>query len=202
MLQKMTINKWSIDPSHSEIAFRVRHLMIAHVKGSFKRFDANITTSGKDFTTAQIDLWIDSSSITTNDENRDRHLTSSDFLNAENHKQINFVSSTIGKPYANQNHELWGELTILGITKNVMLIVQFGGISSDPYNNEKAGFTVQGKIIRKDWGLIWDTPNALGNMVIGDEIEIIAEIELINTTNKEQMLELEIEEAPQQSMIL
>lgn len=99
--------KWSIDQSHSEITFKVRHLMIAHAKGSFKVFDASIYTNAKDFTTAEIDLWIDTSSIITGDEKRDVHLKSADFFDAEKHKQITFTSSTIGKADKDGVHEIW-----------------------------------------------------------------------------------------------
>lgn len=102
-----TQTKWTIDQAHCEIGFRVRHLMIAYVKGTFKTFDASIYTTAKDFTTAEIDLWIDPSSIDTGDTKRDEHLKSADFLDVNNHKQITFTSSTIGKPDNDGNHELW-----------------------------------------------------------------------------------------------
>lgn len=103
-------NKWTIDQPHSEIGFKVKHLMISNIKGSFKVFDACIYTTEKDFTTAEIDVWIESSSIETGDAKRDEHLKSVDFLNVEKHKQIRFTSSTMGKPDANGNIELWGEI--------------------------------------------------------------------------------------------
>ena len=183
--------KWSIDPAHSEIAFKVKHLMIAYVKGTFKTFDASIYTNAKDVTTAEIDLWIDASSITTGDEKRDEHLKSADFLDVKDHKQITFVSSTMGKPDADGNHQLWGELTIKGITKNVKLNVQLGGIVNDPWGNEKAGFTVTGKINRSDWGLTWNTALEAGGIMISDEISISCELELTNSGQKELTMELE-----------
>lgn len=173
--------KWTIDPAHSEIAFKVRHLMIAHVKGLFKTFDASVHTSGKDFTTAEIDLWIDTASISTGDDKRDEHLKSAEFFDAKNYKEISFVSNTMGGSTPKGNHELWGDLTIKGITKNIKLTVQFGGIQKDPWGNEKAGFTVNGKINRGDWGLTWNTAIESGGVMVGDEINITCEIELINT---------------------
>src|ERR1017187_8875113 len=148
--------KWAVDHSHSEIAFKVKHLMISNVKGSFKTFDANIYTMDKDFTSAKIELWIDASSINTGDEKRDEHLKSADFFDAQKHKQITFVSNSIGRAELEGNHLLEGELTIKGITKKIRLNVQFGGIITDPWGNEKAGFTVTGKIKRSDWGLMWN----------------------------------------------
>ena len=175
-----TKTKWSIDPDHSEIGFKVKHLMIANVKGEFKKFDASIYTSEKDFTTAEIDLWIDSSSITTNNEKRDEHLKSPDFFDIKKHKQITFTSSTIGEPDHEGNRELWGELTMIGVTKIIKLNLQFGGIVHDPWGNEKAGFTVTGKISRIDWGLVWNTPMETAGFMVGEEVTILCEIELIN----------------------
>ena len=177
----LTQTKWSVDHVHSEIGFKVRHLMISHVKGSFKTFDASIYTTGNDFRTAEIDLWIDPSSINTGDEKRDAHLKSPDFFDVENHKQITFVSSSIGEKDADGKHILWGELTIKGITKDVTLNVEFGGIQKDPWSNEKAGFAVSGKINRSDWGLIWNTSMDSGGFVLSDEISINCELELANT---------------------
>jgi len=176
--------KWSIDQAHSEIGFRVRHLMIAHVNGSFKTFDASIYTTNKDFSTAEIDLWIDASSITTDNEMRDKHLKNSEFFDVKRHKQLTFVSSTIGQADPDDNHELWGELAIVGITHNVKLNLKFGGILNDPWGNERSGFTVSGKINRSDWGLTWNQPTDSGGLMISDEVAISAEFELINMGQK------------------
>ncbi len=186
-----TKTKWSVDQAHTEIAFKVRHLMIAHVKGSFKTFDASIYTNGKDFTTAEIDLWIDPSSINTGDAKRDEHLISADFFDAQNHKQITFTSSTIGNLDSEGNHELWGELTMIGVTKNVKLNVQFGGIIKDPWGNEKSGFTVTGKINRSDWGLVWNATLETGGLMVSDEVTILCEVELINIGQKDLEMKLE-----------
>jgi len=186
-----TTTKWSIDQAHSEIEFKVRHLMIAHVKGSFKTFDASIYTNAIDFLSAEIDLWIDASSINTGDEKRDEHLKSADFFDVQNHKQITFTSSTIEKSDVKGNHDLWGELTMRGITKNVKLNVLFGGIVKDPWGNEKAGFTVSGKINRVDWGLIWNSALESGGIMVGEEVSISCEIELINKGQKNMEMELE-----------
>lgn len=183
--------KWSLDQSHSEIDFKLRHLMISNVKGSFKTFDANIYTTDKDFTTAEIDLWIDVASITTGDEKRDEHLKQADFFDVEHHKQITFTSSTIEKAGPDGNHELWGELTIRGITKNVKLQVEFGGIINDPWGNEKAGFTVSGKINRKDWELTWNAALETGGLMVGEEITISCDIQLTNAGKKDLIMELE-----------
>jgi polyisoprenoid-binding protein YceI len=183
--------KWSIDQTHSEVAFKVRHLMIAHVKGAFKTFEASIYTTGKDFTTAEIDFWLDAASITTGDTKRDEHLMGADFFDVNNHKQITFTSSTIGKPDSDGNHELWGELTIKGITQNVRFKVQFGGIAKDPWGNEKAGFAVTGIINRNDWGLVWNAALETGGLMVSEEVSISCEIELINIGQEDLTMELE-----------
>jgi len=183
--------KWSINQTHSEINFRVRHLMISNVRGSFKKFDASIYTTDKDFRNAVIDLWIDTSSIDTGNEKRDEHLKNEDFFDLTNHKQITFISSTIGKADAKGNHELWGELAMRGITKNIKLNVFFGGIAIDPYGNEKAGFSVSGIINRSDWELGWNKSIEKGGLLLSDEVEILCELELINVSQKDLKIELE-----------
>ena len=193
MENKNKETKWAIDLTHSEIEFKVKHLMIAHVKGAFKTFDASIYTSGKDFSTADIDLWIDASSITTGDTKRDEHLKSIDFFDVQNFSQITFISNTIGESDANGNHELWGNLTMKGITKNIKLNVQFGGLIKDPWGKERAGFTLTGKINRSDWGLTWNTLMETGGLMVSDEVTILCEVELINEGQKKLIMELESE---------
>jgi len=190
-------NRWSIDLSHSEIAFSVRHLMIARVKGSFKIFEASIYTTGNDFSTAEIDIWIDVTSITTGDIKRDEHLKTNEFFDVKNHKQITFTARTMAKNGSDGNHELWGELTMIGITKNVKLDVQFGGITKDPYGNEKAGFSLTGKINRSDWGLTWNATLETGGFMVSDEVTISCEVELTNEGTKELSTELEPVEVKQ-----
>jgi len=183
--------KWSIDKAHSEIEFKVKHLMIAHVKGVFTDFDASIYTTSKDFATAEISLWIDVASIETGDAKRDEHLKSLDFFDAQNHKQITFTSSTIGKPDSKGNHELWGELTMKGIAKIIKLNVVFGGMMNDPWGNERAGFNISGKIIRSDWGLNWNSATENGGFMVSEEVTISCEVQVTNKSQKELILELE-----------
>ena len=183
--------KWSIDPMHSEITFKVRHLMITNVTGTFKKFDASIYASDKNFATAEIDLWIDAASVTTGNESRDEHLKGADFFDVINYKQIGFTSSTIEKADEDGNHTLWGELTIKGITKNVKLNVIFGGIVKDPWGNEKAGFSITGTIDRNDWGLAWNTILETGAIMVSNEIHIACEIQLISNQQENSTMELE-----------
>ena len=136
--EKITKVKWGLDPAHTEIAFKVRHLMITNVKGVFREFDANVHTTGEDFMTAEIDFWLNPASIDTGDKKRDGHLKSADFFDVENHKQITFMGNTIEKVDNDGSYELYGDLTIKGIKKQVKLDVEFGGVMKDPWGNEKA----------------------------------------------------------------
>ncbi len=186
--------KWLIDLVHSSISFKLRHLMIAHIKCAFKNFDASIYTSNINFNSAEIDLWIDTSSINTGDAGRDKHLKSSDFLDVQNHKQITFTSSTIGKSDVNGLHELWGELSIKGISKKIKLMVEFKRIYNDSFGNEKAGFTVTGLINRKDWGITWNTTMKNGGLMVSDEVIISFEIELAKAGKRYLTMEFECED--------
>lgn len=178
-----TKTKWSIDQENSLISFNVKHLMIFFVRGEFKTFDACITTTGKNFKTAQINFWIDTASITTNHVKRDRHLKSNDFLDVKNHKYITFNASAIGATAKNGDHDLYGELTMMGISRNIKLNVHFRGVLNDHWGHERVAFTVSGKINRSDWGLVWNAASESGDLVIGNEVEILCEVEL---TNKKQ----------------
>jgi polyisoprenoid-binding protein YceI len=160
------------------------------VKGAFKIFDASIYTTDKDFTTAEIDLWIDVLSINTGDAKRDEHLKGADFFDAGSHHQITFTASTMGKSDKSGNQELWGELTMKGVTRNLKLDVLFGGTIIDPWGNEKVGFTVTGVINRSDWGLVWNTTLESGGFMVGDEVTISCDLELINAGQKDLTMEL------------
>ena len=175
---EVTKTKWGIDPVHSEIGFKVKHLMITTVKGVFKEFDASIYTTGDDFMTAEVDFWLNPASVDTHDEKRDAHLRSPDFFDVENYKQITFIGNTYEK-VDNDSYELYGDLTIKGITKRIKLDVEFGGVMKDPWGNEKAGFSVNGKINRKDWGLNWNAALEAGGLLVSDEIRISCEVQLV-----------------------
>jgi polyisoprenoid-binding protein YceI len=170
--------KWIIDPTHSEVTFKVKHLMISTVTGSFRKFSGQVSTEGTDFNTASgVSFTADIDSIDTNNEQRDGHLKSADFFSAEEHPQVKFV----GKKYEDKGDEakLQGDLTIRGVTKPVTLNVEFGGIVTDPYGQTKAGFTITGKISRKEFGLTWSAVTEAGSVVVGDDIKINAEIQFI-----------------------
>lgn len=170
--------KWKVDPAHSEIQFKVKHLMITTVTGYFKTFDLEVETESEDFTTASsIRFTADIDSIDTNNQQRDTHLKSPDFFDAEQHKQLTFV----GKKYEadGENARLHGDLTIRNTTKPITVQVEFGGIVVDPYGQTKAGFTIAGKISRKEFGLTWSAVTEAGQVVVSDEIKLHAEIQLV-----------------------
>ena len=170
--------KWKIDPAHSEIQFKVKHLMITTVTGYFKKFDLEVETASDDFNTAsKIDFTADIDSIDTNSDQRDTHLKSADFFDAANHAQLKFV----GTRYEGKGDEakLYGDLTIRGTTKPIVLDVDFGGIVVDPYGQTKAGFTIKGKISRKEFGLLWDAVTEAGHVVVSDEIRLNIEVQVI-----------------------
>jgi polyisoprenoid-binding protein YceI len=171
--------KWGIDPTHSEIAFKVKHLMISNVKGVFKEFDASIYTTGEDFMTSEIDFWLNPATIDTGVPDRDTHLKSADFFDVENFKQISFAGNTCEAVDNDGSYTLNGDLTIKGITKQIKLDVEFGGVMKDPWGNEKAGFTLNGKINRKDWGLVWNAALETGGVLVSDEVRISCEVELV-----------------------
>ena len=175
-----TKTKWIIDPSHTEIAFKVKHLMIVNVKGIFTEYNASIYTTGDDFLTAELDFWMNPNSLETKDEKRDAHLRSSDFFDTEHHKEITFTSNTIEKA-GEAGYELWGDLTIKGITKRIKVDVEFGGIVKDPWGAEKAGFTINGKINRKGWELNWNTALEGGGYLVGDTVNISCTVELLKS---------------------
>jgi len=174
----MAAIKWEIDPTHSEILFKVKHLMITTVTGSFKRYKLEVETETDDFNTAKkIEFTADIDSINTNNEQRDTHLKSADFFNAEEHSQLRFVGS---RYEANGDEaKLYGDLTIRGTTKPLTLNVEFGGQVVDPYGQTKAGFTVTGKISRKEYGLTWNAVTEAGQVVVSDDIKLHAEIQLV-----------------------
>lgn len=179
-----TKSKWVIDPTHTEIGFKIKHLMISNVKGSFDTFEANVITTGDDFMTAEIDFFLDPSSISTGNADRDAHLKGPDFFDVENHKQITFLANTYENVDNDGSYELWGDLSIKGITKKVKLDVEFGGVVKDPWGNEKAGFTINGKINRKDWGLTWNAAMEAGGVVVSEDVYINCEVELMRSNEE------------------
>ena len=175
----MATKKWVLDPTHSEVHFKIKHLMITNVTGSFDLFHLSAETKEEDFTKAKINFTADVNSISTNNEQRDGHLKSADFFDAEKFPQIKFTNTKTDAVDNDGSFDLYGDLTIRDITKNVKLSVEFGGVVKDLYGNTKAGFTINGKINRKDFGLTWNAVTEAGGIAVSDEVRIASEIQLI-----------------------
>jgi polyisoprenoid-binding protein YceI len=174
----MTKTKWLLDPMHSELQFKIKHLMISNVSGAFKNFHAEVETEEEDFSTAEINLVAEMDSISTNNEQRDAHLRTSDFFEVEKYPELKFKSTKIEKT-GSDIFALHGELTLKGVTKPAKLNVEFNGTTKDPWGGERAGFVVTGKINRADWGVSFNKALETGGVMLGDEIKINSEIELV-----------------------
>lgn len=170
--------EWILDQAHSEILFKVKHLMITNVKGEFRKFNASINSDGEDFSKAKVLATIDASSIFTNNTDRDSHLQSVDFFDAANHKELSFLGTSLNK-LDDENYQLKGNLTIKGISREIVLDVEFGGFMNDLYGNEKAGFSLSGKINRKDWGLDWNAVLETGGVMVSEDVRISAELQFV-----------------------
>lgn len=174
----MSTTKWALDPTHSEVTFKIKHMMISNVTGNFTNFDVNAETEADDFSKSKISFTADVNSINTNNEQRDGHLKSPDFFDTEKYPQLKFESSRLEKK-SDEEYALHGNLTIRDVTKPVNLKVDFGGIAKDPYGNVKAGFTLEGKINRKDFGLTWNAATEAGGILVGEDLKVQAEIQLV-----------------------
>lgn len=168
--------QWSIDPDHSSIEFKIRHLLISQISGAFKIFNGKMTTKTDDFQTSELNLSIDVYSFDTNNIERDEHIKSKDFLDADQFPEINFTSSKLEK-IEGDDYKLYGNLTIKGVSREVILDAEFGGQAKDGFGKMKAGFEIHGKINRNDFGIASDDKTETGNLIIGDEIKIHANIE-------------------------
>ena len=175
----MATKKWVVDPMHSEIQFKVKHLMITNVTGSFDKFDIAVETENEDFLHSKISFTADVDSISTGNEQRDAHLKGEDFFDADNHPKITFTATKYENVDNDGSYELYGDLMIKGVTQNVKLDVEFGGVVKDPYGNTKAGFSINGRIKRKDFGLTWNVVTEAGGIAVSDEVKIACEVQLI-----------------------
>ncbi|WP_263601523.1 YceI family protein [Chryseobacterium sp. PET-29] len=164
--------KWTLDPAHSELTFKVKHMMISNIKGNFTDFTAEIDADDDSFSNAKTTATIQTASISTHNIDRDNHLRSAEFFNAEANPTITFESSAL-------NNEVTGNLTINGITKPVTLDVDFNGINVDPWGNTKAGFSFEGKINRKDFGLNWNAALEAGGVMVSEEVKIAGELQFV-----------------------
>lgn len=168
---------WKIDEMHSDVQFKIKHLVISTVSGSFTKFSAEAETEGDDFTNGKISFTADVNSITTGNEQRDGHLKSPDFFDTANYPTLDFVSSKVEKH--SDGYKVHGNLTMRGVTKPLTLDVEFGGTAKDVYGNFKAGFEVRGKINRSEFGLTWGAVTEAGGVVLGDDVKLSANVQMM-----------------------
>lgn len=169
---------WKIDELHSDVQFKIKHLVISTVTGSFTKFTAEAETNGEDFEGGKVRFTADVNSINTGNEQRDGHLKSADFFDAANHPTLDFISEKIEKS-GDSNYKVHGNLTIRGTTKPVVLDVEFGGTAKDPYGNFKAGFDISGKVSRGEFGLTWNAMTEAGGVVVSDEVKLVANVQMV-----------------------
>ncbi|MCE3295886.1 MAG: YceI family protein [Crocinitomicaceae bacterium] len=169
---------WSVDPTHSEVQFKVKHLVISTVTGQFKEFSATLESEGENFEHAKATFSAQIDSITTNNNDRDGHLKSADFFDAANHPSLDFVSEKFLKT-GDSTYDIIGNLSIRGVSKEIVLKAEFGGIMTDPYGNTKAGFEIAGKINRKDYGLNWSAVTEAGGVVVSDEVRLLLNLQFV-----------------------
>ncbi len=173
----MATTKWVLDPMHSELQFKIRHLMITNVTGQFTQFSAEAETDGDDMSTMKIGFSADAASVNTGNEQRDGHLKGADFFDVEKYATLTFASTKVVKD--GDDYTVEGNLSMHGETKPVTLNVEFGGIQQDPYGQTKAGFEVTGKINRKDFGLSWGAVTETGGVMLGDDVKLTANVQMV-----------------------
>jgi polyisoprenoid-binding protein YceI len=169
---------WQIDPGHSSVSFSARHMMLTKVRGEFEKFSGSVDFNEANPAASSVDVTIDTSSINTKQDQRDGHLKSPDFLDVENNPTITFKSTKV-EVVNDTTGKIYGELTIRGVSKEVVLDTEFNGIAKSPWGTESAGFSATTKINRKDWGLNWNVALETGGWLVGEEITIDIEIEVV-----------------------
>lgn len=168
---------WTIDTAHSEIGFKVKHLVISTVSGKFNSFDGSVESDKEDFSDAKISFSADIDSIHTGNDQRDGHLKSADFFDAANHPKLSFTSTSFEK--SGDDYKLLGNLTLKGVTRPVTLNVEFGGVQQSMYGQTVAGFEITGKINRQDYGLTWSAVTEAGGVVVSDEVKLVINVEVV-----------------------
>ena len=181
----MAITKWTLDPTHSEIHFKVKHLMVSWVTGSFTQFNATVEMEDDDISTAKVHFAAEVNSISTSNEQRDAHLKTGDFFDVENHPQIIFESEKLEK-IDEEAYKLHGTLTIRGISKKIVLNVEYGGIAQDPWGLTRMGVSLSGKINRKDFGVSFGMVTETGGLLLGDDVTISANNEFVKQVKVEK----------------
>lgn len=174
----MSTTKWVLDPTHSEIGFKVKHMMFTNVSGKFDTFEATVETEGDDFTTSKIEFSAETASINTGNGDRDNHLRSGDFFDAAQFPKVTFTAGGFTKK-SGDDYTLTGELTLHGVTKSVTLEAEYGGLLQDPWGNTKAAFSINGKINRKDWNLNWNAALETGGVLVSEEVKFAIELQFV-----------------------
>lgn len=169
---------YKIDQSHSEVIFKVRHMMITNVTGMFTVFDAEMTSSNEDFSDAKIHFEADVNSVTTNNQQRDEHLKGEDFFAADQFPKLTFRSTDL-KKVNEEEFRLTGELTIRNVTKVVTLNGEFGGSMLDPYGNTRVGFALAGKVSRREFNLTWNATTEAGGVIVGDDVKLNINVQML-----------------------
>lgn len=174
----MSTTKWVIDPTHSEIGFKVKHMMFTNVSGKFEKFDASIETEGDSFENAKVHFSGDIDSISTGNADRDAHLRSADFFDAAKFPKITFEGSSFEK-IDEGSYEITGDLSLHGVSQSIKLNAEYSGQMKDPWGNTKTAFTLTGKINRKDWGLNWNSALETGGVLVSEEVRLVIDLQFI-----------------------
>lgn len=171
--------KWGVDPTHSEVQFKVKHLVIATVTGFFRKFSGFVESESEDFDGANVSFSIEAGSIDTNVADRDGHLKSPDFFAADQYPTIEFAG--VLAKVAGSDYKLKGDLTIRDVKKPVELSAEYNGVVADPWGNTRAGFEVKGVVNRKDFNLSWSAVTEAGKIVVGDDVKLLFNIEVVKS---------------------
>lgn len=174
--ETITKTKWGIDPTHSEIQFKVKHLVISTVTGYFREFEGYVESETEDFDGAEVFFSAFTASVDTNVKDRDNHLKSDDFFNSEKFPNLTFKGELKKE---GDDYKLLGDLTIRDVTKKAEFLAELGGVADDPYGNTKAGFEINGKVNRKEFGLKWDAVTEAGSVVVGDDVKLGLNVQVV-----------------------
>jgi polyisoprenoid-binding protein YceI len=173
------LSTWNIDPAHSGAEFKVRHMMISYVKGKFSGLSGVLKLDETDYTRSTVEVSIPAASVSPVDDNLDAHLKAADFFDVEKFPTLTFRSTSI-RSTGDRDYEVTGDLTIRGVTKSVTLSVNdVSSPAKDPWGNQRIGLSATGKVDRRDFGLVWNSPLEFGGMLVGDEVAITLDVQFI-----------------------
>ena len=170
-LTGLSAGTWTMDPTHTEVGFVARHLMVSKVRGAFTDVSGTVTV-GEELSDSRAEVTLKAASVSTGTPDRDAHLRSGDFFDVDTHPDITFVSTSF------DGRTLVGDLTVKGVTKPVTLDVEFNGVATDPWGNEKAAFEATGEIDRTDWGLTWNAALERGGVLVSEKVKIAIDLQL------------------------